>query len=142
MPSTLAPRSTPPGGLEEEREETEEERKEREHRNYLGDTDNDADEDDELSYDSSDPKGKKRIEKTKAARKTANMVVTGQIPVFWGVVTPNDVPERDNTFQHMLSRHLYASRFDNTVYAGQSAIVAAELEADTNQRAGTSVGEV
>ncbi len=34
-----APRSTPPGGLEEEQEETEEERKEREHWEYLGDTD-------------------------------------------------------------------------------------------------------
>lgn len=38
----------------------------------------------------SDPKRKTRIEEAKAAKKTADMVVIGQIPAFWGVVTPNE----------------------------------------------------
>jgi hypothetical protein len=36
--------------------------------------------------------------------------------------------ECDNTFRHMLDRSLYISRYDNNVYAGQSAYQAAELE--------------
>ncbi len=64
------------------------------------------------------------------------MAEAGQAPVFWGVVSPNNIPEQDNTFHYMLSRHFYVSRFGNTVYAGQSAVMAAEREARTNQWAG------
>ncbi len=64
------------------------------------------------------------------------MAEAGQTPAFWGVVSPNNIPEQDNTFRYMLSRHFYVSRFGNTVYAGQSAVMAAEREARTNQWAG------
>ena len=45
-------------------------------------------------------------------------------------------PERDNAFRHMLDRGLYASRYDNNVFAGQSAYQAAEIEESKKKSSG------
>jgi len=61
--------------------------------------------------------------------------MAGPIPPFWRVrLSEAGFPECDNAFRYMLDRGLYASRYDNHMFAGQSAYQVAEIE--ENKRMG------
>lgn len=85
--------------------------------------------------DESEPETRRR-RKGKGKRKDSAEVqrehalnTAGPIPPFWRIrLSPAGFPERDNAFRHMLDRGIYASRYDNRVYAGRSAYQAANIE--------------
>jgi len=96
-------------------------------------------EDDPFGLDESDesePKTKRKRRKGKGKKKSAQeaqrkhaLAIAGPIPPFWRIkMSEASFLEHDNVFRHMLDRGLYASRYNNNIFAGRSAYQAAEIE--------------
>jgi hypothetical protein len=77
---------------------------------------------------------KKRVgqaEEAKAKKQAYKDSRPGHVPDGVGVITINQVPERNNAFPGLLSRHYYHSRLTNIVYTGRTAADAARVESTT-----------
>ena len=87
------------------------------------------DESDESEPETRKKKGKGKRKSAQESQREHALAVAGPIPPFWRVkLSAAGYPERDNAFRYMLDRGIYASRYDNNVYAGQTAYQAAEIE--------------
>jgi len=87
------------------------------------------DESDESEPETRRKKGKRKKKSTQEAQCEHALSVAGPIPPFWRIkMSAAGFPEHDNAFRYMLDQGLYASRYDNNVYAGRSAYQAAEME--------------
>jgi hypothetical protein len=74
---------------------------------------------------------KKRVgqaEEAKAKKQAYEDSRPGRVPDGVGVITVNQVPERDNAFPSLLSRHYYHSCLTNIVYAGRTTVDTARVE--------------
>jgi hypothetical protein len=74
---------------------------------------------------------KKRVgqaEEAKAKKQAYEDSRPGRVPDGVSIITINQVPECDNAFPGLLSRHCYHSRLTNIVYAGQTTADAARVE--------------
>ena len=87
------------------------------------------DESDKSEPETKRKKGKGKQKSAQDAQREHALNMAGPIPPFWRIrLSEAGFPERNNTFRYMLDRGLYASRYDNNVYAGRSAYQAAEME--------------
>jgi hypothetical protein len=79
---------------------------------------------------------KKRVgqaEEAKAKKQAYKDSRPGHIPDGVGVITINQVPERDNAFPGLLSHHYYHSHLTNIMYTGWTAADTARVESTTGQ---------
>jgi hypothetical protein len=74
-----------------------------------------------------------QAEEAKAKKQAYEDSRPGRVPDGVGVITVNQVPERDNAFPSLLSRHYYHSRLMNIVYAGRTTVDAARVESTTGR---------
>jgi hypothetical protein len=101
------------------------------------------DESDESEPETKRKKGKGKKKSAIESQREHALAVAGPIPPFWRIrLSAAGFPERDNAFRHMLDRGLYASRYDNNVYAGQTAYQAADIEENRRRSCGPPAGHV
>jgi hypothetical protein len=74
-----------------------------------------------------------QAEEAKAKKQAYEDSRPGRVPDGVGVITVNQVPERDNAFPGLLSRHYYHSHLTNIMYAGWTAADAARVESTTGR---------
>jgi len=95
------------------------------------------DESDESEPEVKSRKGKGKKKSTQESQREHALAIAGPIPPFWRIrMSEAGFPERSNAFRHMLDRGLYASRYDNNVYAGRTAYKAAEIEENRQRSCG------
>jgi hypothetical protein len=90
-------------------------------------------------------KGKGKKKKGKGKKKSPQdtqhkhaLAVVGPIPPFWRIkLSAAGFLEHDNAFRYMLNQGLYASCYDNNVYASRSAYQAAEIEENKRRSCGS-----
>jgi hypothetical protein len=70
----------------------------------------------------------KNTEEELRQRHQYNMSRPGRVPDGLGVVTVNQLPERNNAFPGLLARHFYHSPSSNRVFMGNTAVKAAQAE--------------
>ena len=77
------------------------------------------DESDESEVEVKRRKGKGKKTSAQDSQHEHALAVASPIPPFWRIrMSEAGFPERSNAFHHMLDRGLYASCYDNNVYAG------------------------
>jgi len=95
------------------------------------------DESDESEPETKRKKGKGKKKSAQDSQREHALAVAGPVPPFWRIRrSAAGFPERDNAFRHMLDRGLYASRYDNNMYAGQTAYQAADIEENKKKSCG------
>jgi len=87
------------------------------------------DKSDESEPETKRKKGKDKKKSAQEAQRKHALAIAGPIPPFWRIeMSETNFPERDNAFRHMLNQGLYASHYNNNMFASRSAYQAAEIE--------------
>jgi len=98
------------------------------------------DESDESEPETKRKKGKGKKKSAQDSQREHALAVAGPVPPFWRIrKSAAGFPERDNVFRHMLDRGLYASQYNNNVYASQTAYQAADIEENKKKSCGPPI---
>jgi len=77
------------------------------------------DESDESEPETKRKKGKGKKKSAQETQRKHALSIAGPIPPFWRIkMLEANFPECNNAFRHMLDQGLYASRYNNNVFAG------------------------